>query len=273
MHIESNGIRIHVAQQGEGELALVFLHYYGGSSRTWQLVMDQLADRYRTIATDHRGWGKSQAPDDAYGIPDLADDAQGVIEALGLKRYVLVGHSMGGKTAQLLASRRPEGLVGVVLVAPSPPSPMQVSVEQRAVMAGAYASRESVSWVVDNVLVGTKLSDELREQVIEDSLRGAPVAKWSWPNVAMREDIAVQLAAIDVPVVVLSGDRDQVDPTEMLRTELLPRIPGARLEVLSGIGHLAPLEAPALVAEAIDRFAATLRKPTTKEAFAAVLGQ
>lgn len=262
MHLQSNGIRVHVAQQGEGDLALVFLHYYGGSSRTWRLVTGQLADRYRTIATDHRGWGESQAPEGGYGIGDLADDAQGIIESLGLKRFVLVGHSMGGKAAQLLASRRPEGLAGVVLVAPSPPSPMQLSDEQRAGMAGAYMSRESVGWVLDNVLTASQLSDELREQVIEDSLRGAPQAKWAWPNVAMRDDITAQVAAIHVPVLVLSGDRDQVDPTETLRAELLPRIPGARLEVLPGIGHLSPLEAPGLLARAIDHFVAGLPTPS-----------
>ncbi|MBR7514038.1 alpha/beta fold hydrolase, partial [Mycobacterium tuberculosis] len=77
----------------------------------------ELADRYRIVATDHRGWGDSEAPADHYGIADLAADAEGVIEALGLRRYVLVGHSMGGKVAQRMASRRPNGLEGLVLVA------------------------------------------------------------------------------------------------------------------------------------------------------------
>ena len=65
-----------------------------------------------------------EADADDYRIADLAADAEGVIETLGLQRYVLVGHSMGGKFAQLIASRRPRGLEGLVLVAPSPPSPM-----------------------------------------------------------------------------------------------------------------------------------------------------
>ena len=72
MHIETNGTRIHVAQQGSGELALVFLHYYGGSSRTWDAVAAQLAHRYRIVATDNRGWGRSDAPAEGYRIADLA---------------------------------------------------------------------------------------------------------------------------------------------------------------------------------------------------------
>jgi pimeloyl-ACP methyl ester carboxylesterase len=258
--IQTNGIRIRVSEKGHGERALVFLHYWGGSSRTWQYVTDELCDTYRTIATDHRGWGLSDAPAAGYTIGDLADDAQRVIEALGLSRYVLVGHSMGGKVAQLLASRRLRGLEGVLLVAPSPPSPMVLSDEERVVMASAYDSRESVGWVLDNVLTGSPLAPERRELVIEDSLRGAPQAKAAWPNVAMREDITGDVAVIDVPVLVIAGERDQVDRVETLQAELLPRVAAARLEVLPGIGHLSPLEAPSVVAGAIRRFVGELER-------------
>jgi pimeloyl-ACP methyl ester carboxylesterase len=91
-----------------------------GSSRTWKHVTDKLAPNFHTIAIDHRGWGASDAPADGYDLKELAADAEGVIQELNLKRYVLVGHSMGGKVAQLMASRRPTGLAGLVLVAPSP---------------------------------------------------------------------------------------------------------------------------------------------------------
>lgn len=123
MKIETNGTKIHVRQQGGGELALVFLHYYGGSSRTWDAVAAKLSARYRIVAIDHRGWGESDAPAHGYGLADLSADAEGVIKALGLQRYILVGHSMGGKVAQLMASRRPAGLEGLVLIAPSRPRP------------------------------------------------------------------------------------------------------------------------------------------------------
>jgi pimeloyl-ACP methyl ester carboxylesterase len=254
MDIQSNGIRIHATQKGEGDLALVFLHYYGGSSRTWRFVMDALSPRFRTVATDHRGWGRSEAPQDGYRIEDLANDAQGVIEAMGLRRFVLVGHSMGGKTAQLLASRRLPGLEGLVLVAPSPPSPTRLPEEQRAILVGAYASRGSVLWVVENVLTAAPLSDAQRDQVVEDSLAGAPQAKLAWPNVAMLDDITSEVAAIQVPVLVISGDKDQVDPIETLQRELLPRIPSARLKTLPGVGHLSPLESPMQLAATIADF-------------------
>jgi pimeloyl-ACP methyl ester carboxylesterase len=105
-----------------------------------------------------------------------------MINALNLQRYVLVGHSMGGKVAQLMASRRPAGLAGLVLVAPSPPQPMAMPAEAREMMAGSYATRETVETTIDNVLTAKPLSAEDREQVIADSLRGAPSAKLAWPK-------------------------------------------------------------------------------------------
>jgi pimeloyl-ACP methyl ester carboxylesterase len=254
MHIQTCGATIHVRQQGDGDLALVFLHYWGGSSRTWDAVANELKSRYRIIATDHRGWGESDAPAHGYSLANLAGDAEEVIKALNLRRYVLVGHSMGGKVAQLLASRRPAGLQRLVLVAPSPPSPMTLADEQRAAMATAYDSRESVEWVLDHVLTAKPLAPELREQVIADSLRGAAQAKAAWPNAAMLEDITANVASIDVPVLVIAGERDQVDRVDTLQHELLPRIRGAHLHVLPDTGHMSPLEAPYELASVIEAF-------------------
>ena len=284
MKIASNGIRIHVEEQGSGDFALVFLHYWGGSSRTWGKVIAALPKSYRSIAIDHRGWGESDAPASGYGLADLADDAQGVIEALELKRYILIGHSMGGKVVQLMASRRPMGLVGIVLVAPSPPQPMAMSPEAREVMARAYSTRESVGVTIDQILTAKVLSPKDREQVIEDSLRGAPQAKAAWPRSTSLEDITHDVAAIDVPMVVIAGELDGVDSVELLKAELLSRVPHAVLQVLPGTGHLSPLESPQELGRLIGDFAAaqvsgepngtdSKRKRTVAEALSANLSR
>ena len=181
-----------------------------------------------------------------------------MIDALGLKRYVLVGHSMGGKVAQLMASRRPRGLEGLVLVAPSPPTAMRLSAAERATLRGAYQSRESVEFVIDHVLTARPLDAACREQVIEDSLKAAPQAKAAWPDVAMAEDICAAVESIDVPTLVISGERDQVDRVATLEAELLPRIPHAAMYILPDTGHLSPLEAPADVAQTIASFVAAI---------------
>jgi pimeloyl-ACP methyl ester carboxylesterase len=254
MKIHSNGVALHVEDRGAGDLSLVFLHYYGGSSRTWRHVTAKLAPVFRTITIDHRGWGESDAPEGGYCLADLAADAACVIAALNLQRYVLVGHSMGGKVAQLMASRQPVGLAGLILVAPSPPSPMIMPAQAREMMAGAYASRAAVEAAIDTMLTAKPLSAEDREQVIEDSLRGAPQAKIAWPRSTSLEDIAAQVGDIAVPTLVIAGALDRVDPPNRLRAELLPRIPQAVMHVLPGTGHLSMLESPGEVAGLIADF-------------------
>jgi pimeloyl-ACP methyl ester carboxylesterase len=182
-------------------------------------VIDRLVGRPRSIAVDQRGWGGSIATDGRYDLGAMADDAESVARALGLSRYVLVGHSMGGKVAQIVAKRRPDGLVGLVLVAPAPPTPMPVPEAQRAAMLDSYSSREGVQQAL-SALAGGPLSPKHREQVIEDTLRGAPAAKRAWTEHNMIEDVSAGLPAVTLPVMVVIGDLDQVEHELVARPSL-----------------------------------------------------
>ncbi|MFB4300120.1 alpha/beta fold hydrolase [Actinomadura sp. NTSP31] len=237
--------------------ALVFLHYWGGSHRTFAPVIDRLASGCAVVSYDHRGWGAARGLPGPYGIGRLADDVLEVVRGLGLGRYVLVGHSMGGKVAQLVASRRPDGLAGLVLVAPAPPRP---AVDARAAdaLSHAYDSRATVGDALQHVLTHRPLPADLREQVIADSLAAGDDARLAWPRHGVTEDITAAAGAIEVPVHVLAGRHDRVDPPASLEADLLPVIPGARMTVIEGTGHLSPLEAPGDLADHIDRFTAAL---------------
>ena len=262
MMLTANGIDLHVEQRGAGSPALVFLHYWGGSSRTWRHVVDRLVADFRTVTFDQRGWGRSAAAPGGnaagYALADLADDAQGVIAALDLEQYILVGHSMGGKVAQLIASRRPRGLMGMALVAPAPPVRLALPLAARQGMARAYDTPESVAATVAQVLAPDGLDRADLEAVIEDSLAGAPGAKEAWPLSASQEDISSDLAGIEVPAIVISGEHDRVDPPAVLERELLPRLARAQLHVLPRVGHLSPYEAPDAVADLVRAFALSL---------------
>jgi pimeloyl-ACP methyl ester carboxylesterase len=260
MKVIANGISLNVVDSGRGDTALVFLHHWGGSSHTWSEVTAALSDRFRCIAIDARGAGDSDAPDVGYATRDHAEDALGVVEALKLERYILVGHSMGGKATQLLASRRPRGLAGVVLVASSPPSPMAIGDGQREQMRGAYASREAIAWSLDNVLVGSPISNEAREQLVADALRLSRAATAGWIDVGGREDISAEVTAVDVPLVILAGTDDRVDTPEIVQTRIAPHYPKAPVHVLPGKGHLLPVEASAEIARVIREFAGALRR-------------
>jgi pimeloyl-ACP methyl ester carboxylesterase len=258
MSIQSHRVRVgqsevYAEEQGEGSPTLVFLHYWGGSRRTWSGVVAELANRHRCIAVDLRGWGKSDRSLDDYSLFAQAADVEGLIEALKLKDYVLVGHSMGGKIAQILAGRRPDGLRSVVLVGPAPPTPLLVPEEQKRMMINSYTTPEGIADAL-KVVSHRPLTIEQRLQVTEDSLGGALGAKLTWVSQGMPLDISKQTANIPVPVYVIAGSEDQVEKEAALRAALLPLIPQATFEIIKGVGHLSPLEGPQEVARAISGF-------------------
>jgi pimeloyl-ACP methyl ester carboxylesterase len=258
MSIQNHLIRVgqsevYAEEQGEGSPTLVFLHYWGGSRRTWSGVMAELSKRHRCIAVDLRGWGKSNRSIDDYSLFAQAADVEGLIEALKLKDYVLVGHSMGGKIAQMLAGRRPDGLRSVILVGPAPPTPLLVPEEQKRMMITSYTTPEGIVDAL-KVISHRPLTIEQRLQVTEDSLGAAAGAKLTWISQGMPLDISKQTANITVPVCVIAGSEDQVEKEAPLRAALLPLVPQAKFETIKGVGHLSPLEGPQEVARAISGF-------------------
>ena len=144
MNYQIQGLSIHAEVHGTAEPALVFLRYWGGTSRTWRKVTAELEGQFKTVAYDARGWGKSDKTLAGYKLADLADEALSLVKALGIKQYILVGHSIGGKVAQLAASRRPEGLSGLILVAPAQPTPRRNPEEMRQGQLHAYDNSENV---------------------------------------------------------------------------------------------------------------------------------
>jgi pimeloyl-ACP methyl ester carboxylesterase len=234
--VGTGGLRAHL-RRGE-EPALVFLHYWGGSHRTWTPVVDRLPSHHGIVTYDQRGWGASIRMPGPFSLDQLADDAQHVVEYCDLSSYVLVGHSMGGK------------------VAPAPPVPVGVTASQQDALLHAYDDAETVGQAIDHALTRNGLSPGLRTQVVEDSLGGSPGAREEWPRRGIVQDIGDEVTNIDVPVLVLAGDDDRVDPPDTLAAHLLPRIPTATMQLLTGTGHLAPLEVPDQISGYVERFVA-----------------
>lgn len=250
--LSTRGADIDFDDVGHGEPALVFLHYWGGSARTWEPVVALLPASHRAVVINQRGWGGSRVTDGRYDLETLADDVTEVVEALGIGRYVLVGHSMGGKVAQIVAGRRPLGLAGLVLVAPAPPIPMQVPPEARAGMLASYQSREGVMQAL-MVLAGPALDDRRWEQVIEDTLCGDADAKRSWTDDGLSLDVGAAFVGVELPVEIVLAGHDQVERESVLRPVFARCLPNAAITTVSGAGHLIPLEAPQAIPEACGR--------------------
>jgi pimeloyl-ACP methyl ester carboxylesterase len=234
---------------------LVFLHYWGGSARTWDLVVDRLAGR-DVLTVDFRGWSRSSGLPGPYTLGQLADDTLAVLADAGVTGYVLVGHSMGGKVAQLVAATRPVGLRGIVLVGSGPAKPAaQITPEYRETLSHAYDSDESVAGARDHILTACELPASVKAQIATDSRAGADAARTEWPLRGIAEDITARTRMVSVPALVVAGENDQVEPVDVLRDNLVPYLSQADFTVIPGTGHLIPLEAPADLADAITSFA------------------
>ncbi len=260
MKLLVENIPLHVEQQGSGSPSLVFLHYWGGTHRTWSKVVEALGTSQHTVTYDMRGWGGSGIGT-GYSMAELADEAQALIEQLSLDHYVLVGHSMGGKVAQLLASRRPAGLVGLVLVAPATPTPTHFPEEALQQQLHAYDDRQTVLQTIAFLCARTP-DAPLVEQIVEDSLSGVPAAKLAWPTAGIREDISADVERIAVPTLLLAGELDRLDSVEQHRREVISRIADADLQIIAGSGHLVPIDEPAALARALQMFVEQLKAST-----------
>lgn len=232
-------------------LTLIFLHHFGGSSRTWTEVTGLLSDRYACLAPDLRGFGNSDLSSGNFTVKDYADDVARLITAANVEGYVLIGHSMGGKIALALAARRPPTLHSLILLAPSPPVPEPIPDDERARLLAAHGDRAAAGETLHK-LTTYPLPETIFQRTVEDTLRCSPQAWRAWLERGSREDISVDMARIDVPVLVVAGEKDETITVELLRREVVARIGGARLITLPEVSHFLPLEDPEAVAELID---------------------
>jgi len=244
--IEVNSANLYVSDQGSADPALVFLHYFAGSSRSWDGVIDRMRSAYRCVAPDLRGFGDSSAPASNYAVKDYADDVEDLISSLGLESYILIGHSMGGKFAMALAARRPAGLGALVLVDPSPPTPEPMSKSDREHLLASHGDRSAMVALIQKVTV-RPLPDLAFDTAVNENLRSSLAAWCAWLEHGSRENIAEHMSNICVPTLVIRGAEDSVMHHDLLQREVVDRLNDARMIEIPEVGHLAPLEAPMAV--------------------------
>src|SRR6266508_2399049 len=114
LEVEAPAVRLHVDDGGAGGVPVVFVHSFAGSSSHWSAQLVHLRKNRRAVALDLRGHGRSAPPrDNDYAIDSLAGDVAAVVDRLGLNRFVLVGHSIGGAAAIAYAGAHPERVAGL----------------------------------------------------------------------------------------------------------------------------------------------------------------
>lgn len=241
--------KLYFTETGSGRTTLVFLHYFGGSSRTWKEVTELLHHSFRCIAIDLPGFGNS-APLPAPAIENTVLKLEALIEKLALNNYVLVGHSMGGKIALALAANQPKGLKNLILVAPSPPTPEPMDKAKKEELLKAFGNKETLKKIAKG-LVAKSLTEIQLKYIIEDNLRIHHTAWQGWLDTGSVEDISSQVKNIVVPVTIISGSIDKTFSTTFLKTEFTKWFSNPIFIELPDAGHLLPVEVPENLADVI----------------------
>ncbi len=193
----------------------------------------------------------------------MADHVAAAIARRGAARWLLVGHSMGGKVASVVASRALAGepglfgLAGVVLLAGSPPSPAPMAEDRRQKMIewatpGPLDDAAAREFVDANV--GHALAPDADRLAIEDLRRASPEAWVAWLERGSREDWSGEVGTLDLPALIVVGGADGDLGEDGQRATNAIVYPRADISVEEGAGHLLPLERPTEVADRIARF-------------------
>jgi pimeloyl-ACP methyl ester carboxylesterase len=231
-----------------GGAPLVLLHGYTGGKDDWEPVLSRLADDRRVVALDLPGHGDSPGPDDpdGYGLDATAGWVLRVVDGLGLGELHLLGHSMGGLVAQRVAFSASQRLRSLVLMATGLGGLREEVAQVLALVAGvardqglpaAFELNQRLMEVVDFDPQTRRLRDARREELRARYLRLAPAAVLGGArNLISALPLEAFLRGIDIPVLVIHGDKDYAwTPAEQ---RLLWRtINGAELVVVPDAYH------------------------------------
>ena len=243
-----DGCEIWYETHGSGP-AVAFASGFMGITDIWRAQIDSLAGRYRCVAFDNRGAGRSDKPFPrvAYGVERHARDLEVVLHALGVSRVVLVGHSMGGSTAATYALRHAAETAGLVFVGSFAAGSQIVAVGNTPEKIKA-AVRTKDARIAFYTGVGLPL-----EIAIEST---------KWPLYALignaesflEFDVTARLRELTMPCLVIHGDRDVVTPLDPCGRSLADGLPDVELEVFAGVNHCPMTEEPGRTSERLLAF-------------------
>jgi non-heme chloroperoxidase len=251
----ASGPQVHYAAQGDPDGdPIVFLHGYTDSWFSFSRLLPLLPTRYRAFAFDQRGHGNSERPDCCYEVADLVADAVGFLDAVGVERATVVGHSGGSFTARRVAETHPERVARLVLIGSAVTPLKDVTRELQAAVhtledpVPAEFARE---FQAANVYL--PLPEAFFEQAVAESLK-LPAQIWkSALDGLLAVDDAEDLGKITAPTLLIWGERDGFFSREEVEG-LAAVIPDARLLSYPETGHAVQWERPERVASDLDAF-------------------
>lgn len=249
-HVHANGIEIWTEQVGTGPDVLL-IGGLGDTVESWQFQLDGLADRYRLTAFDNRGAGRTAMPDGPVTVEDMADDAAGVLHAVGIPSAHVAGFSGGSLIAQELAMRRPDLVRSLVLQSTwaHPDRYLRSWGEHvRRLVVTVPGEREFLESFFLSIYTPRAHNDGTVAAIVDEAL--------AFPYKQSTEDLlrfldaffahgdtAERLPAVTAPTLVLAGGLDLTARPELGR-RVAQAIPGAQFEIQDDESHQPFQEVP-----------------------------
>ena len=257
MQATVDGVDLHYELAGEGP-TIVLTHGIGGSGADFAPIVPALAQRYRVLTWDVRGFGQSARPADGYSITQFARDLAGLLDAVGVEKAVIGGTSMGGTITQRFILDFPERSAAAVIMSTS----SEVNEKARDAwlrQADAIERDGMAAWVrrsrppqqTDEYMREHPELLEAEERRIRNNPDGHVYAQVT--RAVADYNYTQELESVRIPALVLVGSKDPQTPPGG-SVIISRRIPGAELHILDGFGHGLPREAPEQVVALISAF-------------------
>jgi pimeloyl-ACP methyl ester carboxylesterase len=255
-YAELPGARLYYEEAGAGP-PLVLLHGIGASRSDWEFNVPELAQHYRVITPDLRGFGLSERSGN-YGVATFAADIWMLLELLKVERFDLVGHSMGGAVALQMAVDRPQRIAHLVAADTLPSFQTnsfgkRILFAYRYLMMGVFGPQRLASAVAAK-LFPLPEQQALRERATAGGMANDRTVYLETLRHVLGWSVSDRLQRLTMPVLVLAAEHDYFPVAD---AESFARaLPQALLKVFSGCHHAVPLEAPAAFNAAVLRFLA-----------------
>ncbi|GAA2391280.1 alpha/beta hydrolase [Streptomyces glaucosporus] len=258
-HVEVNGTEIWTESRGRGPDVLLIAGL-GDPAEAWQAQLDGLSDRYRVIAFDNRGAGRTPLPDGPMSVAMLADDAAELLRALQVDRAHVAGFSGGSAIAQELALRHPEVVRSLVLVSTWARADAYFTAMARFwhwLATEAPDERAMLEAFFLWIYTPRAHADGTVRRIVDETLafpHPQPAEAFQRQlEPFMRHDTLDRLPGITAPTLVLAGEQDIAAPPRLGKA-VADAIPGARFEVLAGEAHQPFQESPEAFNARVDAF-------------------
>jgi pimeloyl-ACP methyl ester carboxylesterase len=249
------GRSIYFAEAGRGS-AVVLLHGFPLDSRVWEGQMSGLAGEFRVIAPDLPGFGQS-GPPSPFSIESLADDVHALLRQVDALPCILGGLSMGGYAAQAFINKYPNDVAGLMLIDTKSEGDTAQAKQGRARMielVRAGGSAAVAGQMMPNMMTNSGSRPEIASRLM-GMMRECPPLTIEYALLALRdrEDYRECLASIPVPTLIVVGRGDAIAPVSIAE-QMAAQIPRATLAIIPDAGHMAPIERPELVNQAMLKY-------------------